>query len=151
MDVTRHLEALQRDLIALAAVGDPEHAEVVRRISAALEPALRLRLLEVLSEAAHELDGQLPGSVELRLAGAEPSLVYAEGEPEARPSLGDDALSLSSRITLRLAETLKAAVETAAAQEGVSVNTWLVQTIKRNLDRRPEKRVGKRLSGYARS
>ena len=113
MDVTRHLEALQRDLIALAAVGDPEHAEVVRRISAALEPALRLRLLEVLSEAAHELDGQLPGSVELRLAGAEPSLVYAEGEPEARPSLGDDALSLSSRITLRLAETLKAAVEVA--------------------------------------
>ena len=151
MDVTPHLEALRQDLSALAAIGDAEHNEAVRRIAAALEPSLRLRLLDVITEAAHELDAQLPGTVELRLAGGEPSLAYVESEPEARPSLGDDALALSARITLRLAETLKAAVEAAAAQEGVSVNTWLVQTIKRSLDRRSDRRGGKHLSGYARS
>ena len=121
----------------------------MRRIAAALERSLRLRLLQLVSEAAHELDGQVPGTVDLRLAGGEPSLVYAEAEPEAHPSRADDALS--ARITLRLAEPLKAAVEVAAAREGVSVNTWLLQTIKRSLDRRPDRRSGKRLSGYARS
>ena len=149
MDITRHLEALQHDLEALATIADPEHREAARRIAAALEPSLRLRLLELVSEAAHELDDQVPGTVELRLAGGEPSLVYAEPEPEAHPSRDDDALS--ARITLRLAEPLKAAVEVAAAREGVSVNTWLLQTIKRSLDRRSDRRSGKRLSGYARS
>ncbi len=149
MDITAHVDSLQQDLASLAAIGNSEHEETLRRISTVLEPALRLRLLEVLGEAARELDGLLPGSVEVRLAGGEPSLVYAEGEPEARPGRDDDALS--ARITLRLAEPLKAAVEAAAAREGVSVNTWLLQTIKRTLDRPPDRRSGKRLSGYARS
>ena len=151
MDVTSHVEALQADLARLAGIGDAEHAETLRRTAEALEPALRLRLLEVVAEAAGELGAQLRGTVEVRLAGGDPSLVYVEGEPEPTPAPADDALGLSARITLRLAEALKAAVERAAAEEGVSVNTWLVQTIKRSLDRRADRPGGKRLSGYARS
>ena len=55
----------------------------------------------------------------------------------------------SARITLRLPETLKASVEAAAAREGVSVNSWLVQALARAVDRRPSR--SSRLTGYARS
>ena len=149
MQLSTYVDALQSDLAAVAAVGDSEHTETVQRISAALEAAVRLRLLEAVTDAAHELTPQVPGHVDVRLAGGDPSLVYVEGEAEFGWQPGEDALS--ARITLRLPESLKAAVEAAAGREGVSANTWLVQAISRSLERRPPTRVGSRLTGYARS
>ena len=37
-----------------------------------------------------------------------------------------------ARITLRLPESLKAAIDGAAAREGLSVNTWLLQVLTRS-------------------
>src|SRR5262245_32131586 len=69
-----HVDAIRRDLVATAsALGDDSLADALRRLVDASEPALRLRLQDVLSEAAVSLNGQLAsGHVEVRLAGREP-------------------------------------------------------------------------------
>ena len=148
MRITPYLEALRADLLAVTAVANDEAAETVQRIAAALESSIRLRLLEAVTEAAQELNSQLrAGRVEVRLAGADPSLTFIEDEPEPATPVGEE---LSARITLRLPEGLKAAAEAAAARDGVSVNTWLVQAIDRSLKSRPS-RPGRRMTGFARS
>jgi hypothetical protein len=148
MQIAVHIESLQHDLGAVAAVGDEEANETVRRISVALESSLRLRLLDIVTEVAQELTPQLPsGRVEVRLAGGEPSLVYVEEAPAPGPTVGEDAFT--ARITLRLPEGLKASVEALAAREGQSVNAWIVQAIARSISPRP-RRSG-RLTGFARS
>ncbi len=147
MQIAPYVDALQHDLAAVAAVGDPQAGETVRRISAALESAVRLRFLDAVTDAANELTSQLPaGHIEVRLAGGDPTLVYVEEVPTPTPTPED---ALSARITLRLPETLKAGVEAAAAREGVSVNSWLIHAISRHLESRP-RRSG-RLTGFARS
>ena len=60
MNVTAFVEALQRDLEAVAAMGDETVAQAAQRIAAALEPSLRLRLMDLLGEAAVESSSQLP-------------------------------------------------------------------------------------------
>ena len=147
-----HVDAIRRDLVATAsALGDESLADALRRLVDASEPALRLRLLDVLSEAAVSLNGQLvSGHVEVRLAGREPELVYVDepDTPEAPPAPGDD---LSARITLRLPETLKTSLEAAAAREGVSANAWIVRALARALEPRAARRSSNRLQGFARS
>jgi HicB family len=152
MNVAAYVEALQQDLANVAGIGDDAVAEAARRISAALESSLRLRLTDALGEAAAELTNQLPdGHVEVRVTGGEPELVYVPdpGAPPTPTSLED----LSARITLRLPETLKAIVDAAAQEAGVSANTWLLQQIHRSAD--PTKRRshpgGRRMTGYGRS
>src|ERR671933_916621 len=118
MELAPHVEALVRDLTAIAAVGDDATSQAAARLAAALKASAGMRLLDALSEAALELSDQLPdGHVEVRLAGQQPSIVYVEDEPPApaASATGDDALSV--RITLRLPESLKQAVESAAARD----------------------------------
>jgi hypothetical protein len=153
MEITIHVEAIQRDLEAAASLGDDAVAEAGRRLADAVEPSLRLQLLDVLGQAALGLSAQLPsGHVEVRLAGRDPELVFADAppEPEEPPAPGDD---LSARITLRLPEALKAQLEVAAARDGVSTNAWIVRALARSLEHRPAatRRTGNRLQGFARS
>ena len=150
MNVAAYVEALQQDLAAVAGIGDDAIAEAARRITAAMESSLRLRLMDALGEAAAELTNQLPdGHVEVRVAAGEPELVYVP-EPGAPPpsSLED----LTARITLRLPETLKTIVDAAAQESGVSANTWLLQQITRSADPKPRTHQGgRRMTGYGQS
>jgi hypothetical protein len=152
MQLDPHVEALRAELASLASLGDEHVAAAGERLSQALGSTLGLRLLDLLSEAALEVSGQLPsGHVEVRLAGQEPSLVYIESEGEApSPPIEDE---LAARITLRLPESLKSSVEGAAAGEGVSVNTWIVRALARGLSSGggSSRGVGKRLTGYGQS
>jgi hypothetical protein len=148
--MARYLAGLESDLASVAAVGDRETASAAGRLLQALRGSAGLRLLELLGEAALELNAQLPsGHVEVRLAGQDPSLVFvAAEEAEAPVSVADDGLS--ARITLRLPESLKASVEAAAAREGISVNSWLVRALARTVAP-PVQRGGNRLRGFAQS
>jgi len=149
MNIAAFVEALQQDLAAVAGMGDESTAEAARRISAALEPSLRLRLMDVLGEAAVELTSQLPdGHVEVRLAGGDPELIYVEERSSPVPG-GDD--SLSARVTLRLPETLKAVIDAAAQEAGVSANTWLLQQISRSTGSKRRGPGGRRMTGYGQS
>ena len=150
MEMAPYVQALQEDLArAVALAGDEAAQEAGRRLAQALEPSLQLRLFDLLGEIALALNGQVPGRVEVRLAGREPELVYVE-EQEAAPAAtpGDDALT--ARVTLRLPEGLKARIEVAASGDGVSVNSWIMHALARGLETRSV-RAGRRLTGYAES
>ena len=149
MNLTIVLEGLQEDLQDLAGLGDERLAALAERLGEVLASSLRLKLLELLAQAAVELSSKLPsGRVEVRLAGQEPEFVFVDEAGEATAVAGEE---LSARISLRLPESLKAAVEKAAAREGVSTNTWLVRAIARQSESRPARFAGKRLTGYAQS
>jgi len=151
MQIHPYVQALQHDLAAAAAVaGDEASRDAGQRLAQAVEPALHLRLLDLLGELALSLTAQVPGRVEVRLAGREPELVYVEEEEQeaAQPMGSDDAFS--ARITLRLPDVLKAQIEVAATADGASVNTWIVRALQRGLEPRTRPaRTGRRLSGYA--
>lgn len=150
MQLDGHVQAIQTDLASAAALGDDATAEAARRLSEALGSTLHLRLLDVLGEAAAEIGGQLAaGRVEVRLAGRDPELVLVAEEPSEPVTVGVGE-ELKGRITLRLPETVKAAVEAAADGEGVSTNTWLIHTITRALHS-PSTGRGRRnrLQGFA--
>ncbi|MGH3133640.1 MAG: toxin-antitoxin system HicB family antitoxin [Gaiellaceae bacterium] len=149
MQLDNHVQAIQEDLAATAGIGDDATAQAARRLSEALASTLHLRLLDLLGEAALEIGGQLDaGRVEVRLAGREPELVVVmeDTSDSVQVAPGEE---YTGRITLRLPETLKASVEQAAAQEGVSTNAWLVRTIARMLDTRSHRRGRHRIQGYA--
>jgi hypothetical protein len=149
MNLTIVLEGLQEDLQGLAELGDERSAQVARRLGEALGSNLRLKLFDLLSQAAVELNSKLPfGHIEVRLAGQEPELVFVDSPGESAGGGGEE---LTARISLRLPESLKAAVEQAAGREGVSTNAWLVRAIARAAESRPVHVSGKRLSGYAQS
>ena len=150
MQLTPYIEALEADLAAIAAVGDEHVAAAAERLTQALRASLGLRLLDLLGEAALEVSAQVPsGHVEVRLAGQDPSLVFVEEEPEAAPAQSAED-GLTARVTLRLPESLKGAIEIAASREGVSVNAWLVRALARSVSS-PPRGAGSRLTGYAKS
>jgi HicB family len=140
MDLTRYVDELQHQLSTAAAAAGDEARELADRLTAPLDAAVRLVLLEALSTAANEITAELaPGSVDVRLQGRDPEFVVTPasafedaGPPTAEPArpavLDPDDVS-TSRTTLRLPDQLKAQVEAAAAHDGVSVNTWLVRAV----------------------
>jgi hypothetical protein len=134
MDLTPYVEHLRRDLLVAAEAGGEEARALAERLTAPLESAVRLVLLDALSAAADEITRELaPGSVELRLRSGDPEFavagapVAAEAPVEAAPPEIEDAAT--ARINLRLPESLKAEVEQAAGRERQSVNTWLIRAI----------------------
>jgi hypothetical protein len=150
MQLEVHIQAIQQDLATQAGLGDEATAEAARRMSEALASTLHLRLLDLLGEAAAEIGSQLSsGRVEVRLAGRDPELVVVIDEVPDAVQLGAGE-ELKGRITLRLPEKLKAVVETAAEQEGISTNAWLVRTIAHAVESRSSRRGRHhRLQGYA--
>jgi HicB-like protein involved in pilus formation len=150
MQLQRFVDALRADLTAVAELGDESTAEAAGRLVLTLQASVGLRLLDALSEAVLELNDKLPGGhVEVRLTGQDPEFVYVSDEPEAAPAATADE-AYSARITLRLPEALKSALETAAGREGVSVNTWIVRALSRSSTAAPVVQSGNRLTGYAR-
>jgi len=151
MQIDGYVQALREDLARVAAVGDESTARAADLLAVALESALGRRLLEALGEAALELSGQLEdGRVEVGFAGGDPELVLVRDEEATAAEPADEAFT--ARISLRLPESLKARLETAAARDGVSVNTWLVQVLARVAE--PRQSSGgsrRRLTGYGRS
>ena len=153
MQIEPYVQALREDLARVAAVGDESTARAAELLGVALESALARRMQEALAEAALDLSEQLEeGRVEVRVAGTDPELVYV---PDPAPVTdAEDAAEqvFSARITLRLPESLKFKLEAAASAKGVSVNTWLVQTLSRVLEPRPPRTGGRnRLTGYGRA
>jgi hypothetical protein len=148
MDLTPHLDVLRRDLEAVAG-SDEAVAPVVDRLVRAMQPAFHIRMLEVLGEAALELTDQLPdGRVGVQLAGRD--ILFTVTEVSARPDVRVQDDDTTARLTLRMPERLKAFVEQAAVDEGVSTNSWLVAAVGQALGHRSGRRgPGRRLTGYA--
>jgi hypothetical protein len=158
MELSPYLDSLQRDLAAAAAPGGDEIARAATLLAGSLEASARLCLMEALSDAAAEITTKLTNtSVEVRLRGRNADLVVTEAPPEAAPAAtpaeptGADG-GEQARITLRLPEPLKEAVERSAGTEGISTNAWLVRAIAaavRPVQPPPVSRSGNRITGFA--
>jgi uncharacterized protein (DUF1778 family) len=139
MELRPYIDALRHELALAAAAGGEDARELAERLTAPLESAARLALLDALSEAAAEITQDLaPGSVDVRLRNREPSFVVtlppaepwtdsASPAPASAPAPAPGEDDATVRISLRLPETVKARVEQAAARAGVSINTWLIR------------------------
>jgi hypothetical protein len=169
MNLTTYVENLRRELAVAADAGGDDARALADRLTAPLESAVRLMLLDALSAAADEITRELaPGSVELRLRAGEPDFVVtpapadepvgpaADAPPPHTPPDGDEGAT--ARINLRLPEQLKAGVEQAAGRERLSVNAWLVRVAAAALahddpGRRPSQRggrIGEAYTGWVR-
>ena len=161
MDLTQYVENLRGELAVAAAAGGEDARVLAERLTAPLESAIKLMLLEALSAAADEITRELaPGSVELRLRAGEPDFVVTPAPSDetveavadaAQPAPPEADEAATARINLRLPEQLKAGVEQAAGRERLSVNAWLVRVAAAALardDRRPPQRGGRLGQGY---
>jgi hypothetical protein len=165
MDLSPYAENLRRELAVAAAAGGEEARALAERLTAPLDSAVRLMLLDALSAAADDITRELaPGSVELRLRSGDPDFVVTpaptetaepvrEAAPPAPPEADDAA---TARINLRLPEQLKSSIEQAAGRERLSVNAWLVRAAAAALthdDQGPRQRggrVGQSFTGWVR-
>ncbi|WP_200305791.1 toxin-antitoxin system HicB family antitoxin [Streptomyces adelaidensis] len=145
MDLTPYVDSLRRELAVAAEAGGDEARELAERLTAPLESATRLTMLNVLSAAMDEVTRELaPGSVDVRLRGLDPDFVVtrppteggggaveptAPAEPFRTPAPADGDEGGTARVNLRLPAHLKARAEEAANREGLSVNAWLVRAV----------------------
>jgi hypothetical protein len=139
MELRPYVETLRQELDTAAAAGGEEARALAERLTAPLESAVRLTLLDALSAAAAEITRELaPGSVDVLLRNREPLFVVTPPPvdepppapapadlPPPPPDGGDDAAT--ARINFRLPDSLKSRIEDAAGRAGLSVNAWLVR------------------------
>ncbi|MEV7195168.1 hypothetical protein AB0N81_25695 [Streptomyces sp. NPDC093510] len=157
MNLTQYVDQLRQELAVAAEAGGDEARAMAERLTAPLESAARLTLLNALSAAADEITADLaPGSVDVRLRGVDPefvvtpppapetfdaraeyeALMSAQPAPPPAPAAPDTADDGgTARVNLRLPGHVKARVEEAASREGLSVNAWLVRAASAALDR----------------
>ncbi|GAA4818604.1 hypothetical protein [Streptomyces ziwulingensis] len=165
MDLNPYVESLRRELVTAADTGDA--AAVAERLSATLTSATRLTLLEALTDAAEEITRDLaPGSVEVRLRGRDPHFVVVSpcshdesdaaedteppgsgsGAPSPLPLLGKDSGPVA-RINFRPPQHLMDRIETVAAEQGLSVNAWLIRASSAAVEGGRSPRRGRRDAG----
>ncbi|HEX7825071.1 MAG TPA: hypothetical protein VF477_09230, partial [Mycobacterium sp.] len=146
MDLQPYVDSVRHELNVAAEAGGADAAALADRLSAPLESAFRLALLEALSEAAEEITRELaPGSVDVRLRGRDPAFIVTPTPEEPAPVIPEATAPTDLedggtwRVTLRLPESLRTAVDAAARGAGLSVNAWLVRAVSGALgaDKRP--------------
>src|ERR1035437_9047860 len=86
MDLAHYVNDLQHQLEVAAEAGGDEARALAERLTAPLESATRLGLLEAVPAARSEIPpGLAPGSVDVRLRGRDPEFVVTP--PPVSPSL----------------------------------------------------------------
>lgn len=98
MHLDAYVAKLREQLAVAADAGGHEARELAERLTAPLESAVRLTLLEALSVAAEEITRELaPGAVDLRLRRGDPEFVVATPAPESpADGTGDGAVIAAS-------------------------------------------------------
>ena len=149
MDLHPYLAAVAADLDSATALADDHTRDIAHRLASAIEPGLRMALVRAVSDTAAQINTELDHAVvTVTMAGREPLVTVTstaagahdgpEGHgptPTAPPAGTDEASGADPggtvRITLRLPEQLKSRAEELAEQAEQSLNTWLVQAVRR--------------------
>jgi hypothetical protein len=137
-------------MLSAASVGDEQTRRAAALLTAAIEPAARLAIMNALSDLAGEVTAAMEDvTVELRLEGRDVRVAVSRHEPSAnddarwrgRPAADgeddDDDISRAvrdagselSRTTLRLFNDVKQQAEQAANAQGVSLNTYIQRAV----------------------
>jgi len=156
MELGPYVAALRDNLAAAAAAGDEQTRTAARVLTATLDPAARLAIMNALADLAAEVTLALEDRVvEVRLDGQDVQVVVTGGGPEEAPEppeqpqqpLGDAAGDIR-RITVRLMEEIKDKAEQTAAAQGMSLNAFVSQAVQGALGRAHQQARGGR--GYGR-
>jgi len=133
MNIDTYTAAITDSVLAAAELGDDQTRRTAAALAAALAAPARLALLSALSDMASEVTAQLDGHhVAVRLDGTEAVVeVRSDTSPhtEQTPPTFEEMTGDISRVTLRLVEQIKTRAEEAAAQNGVSLNSWVAQAV----------------------
>jgi hypothetical protein len=136
MELGPYVDTLRQELGTAAAAGGDEARALAERLTAPLDSAVRLTLLDALAAAAAEITRELaPGSVDVLLRNREPVFVVtpppadepAPAPADPPPPATDTEDAATARINFRLPDSLKSRIEDAAGRAGLSVNAWLVR------------------------
>ncbi|QZN87232.1 histidine kinase [Cellulomonas sp. C5510] len=151
MHLDPYVQDLRGRLATAAGTAGDDARRLAEQLTAPLDAAVRLVLLDALSTAAGEISAELaPGSVDVRLRGGDPEFVVdapaapapaapAPATAPAAPAPAEGDEGTTTRTTLRLPDHLKAQVEVAAARDGLSVNSWLVRAVAAALEPQPDR------------
>jgi hypothetical protein len=141
MQLAHAITNLETAVETQLAVAGPEVAEAGTRLMAALRPAIRQSMMEVVSMAGSEISSQLDGqNIDIKLVDGDPELAVSEDHaahsapPPPGFSTGDDADE--ARITVRLPGYLKDLIAAEAESSGDSVNSYVVDVLGRPRRRR---------------
>lgn len=157
MDLAPFVVSLRAELEAAAAAGPDEVAEAGARLTRALEPAVRLTLLDALGAAVTEVNAGLAARageltarpvIDIRLHQRLTEFVVelSTGDPDVpgtttgirdadtghgTDSVGETPASEDTvaRLTVRLPEAVKSRVERAATRSGLSVNAFITRAL----------------------
>ena len=145
MHMNGYVEILSRTLLETSSLGDERTQEVARSLLAALDPALRLVALQMLTDAAEELNDELDGErVTVVMDGPAAHFMVTRAVPqEARPAQQEPAATerpadhedQEVRTTLRLPGSLKRDIDAAAQAQGRSLNAWMIEAARDALTR----------------
>jgi hypothetical protein len=139
MELDVFLREVSEQLTAAAALGDDRTREVAAALVSTTRSAVRVAILDALAAATTEVTDALHAAsggaqpapaVGLQLIGDQVRFTVSSPpvveEPELAAGRAEDG-DATARISLRLTDALKADVERAAGQAGMSVNSWLVR------------------------
>lgn len=148
MNLTPYVESVRRGVTDAAALADEPTRQIAGRLGSAVEAATRLALIDALCDAADALSADLaPGSVAVRMSGAEPQFVVslpsrateatmilpepapADATKEAAEESVDPDDEPVARISLRLPASVKTRVDDMADRDQISTNAWLLRAV----------------------
>lgn len=143
MNLDPYLSSVLADLDRATALADEQTREVAARVASAVEPALRLALVHALSDAAATVTSELDDTtVVVRMEGRDPVLAVHRTEvlppvpptppvPPAPEPPADGDEGETARVTVRLPQSLKSQIDRLAVEADLSLNTWVVQALRR--------------------
>ena len=165
MHMDAYTETLRRTLVETSCLGDERTQEVAHSLTVALDPALRLVALQMLTDTADELNSELDGAhVAVVMDGSTPHLLVTQADRSDEQDQGNVAGSECHtdtparavpevpegpevRTTLRLPESLKQQIDAAARIRGRSVNAWLVEAARSALSEQTSASGSRRSAG----
>ena len=133
MNIDVYTDAIADSVRNAAELGDEQTRRTAAALATAVAAPARLAVLSALSDLASQVSEQLGDRrVTVRLDGADEVVEVHDGhasEPDDTPPTFEEMTGDISRVTLRIVEQIKTRAEEAAAQSGVSLNSWVGQAV----------------------
>jgi hypothetical protein len=137
----------QDQLRGISQLGDATTQRTTEHLIATSTPLLRLALTDAVGELVAEHNARSEQSIVLAMQGDDVSLGLGDEPKGVEFNISGEK---NARIALRLSEELKLAIDSAAAEAGISTNTWIINTLQQKIVSRPS-RPGNRLRGTGRA
>lgn len=138
MQLSHAINDLEAAVETQLRVADPDIAAAGTQLMAALKPAIRQTMMDVVAMAVAEISSQLEiQTIDIKLVDGDPELAVSEDASDAPPPPSPPpGVEDEARITVRLPGYLKDLISTEAESAGDSVNSYVVDVLSNKARRR---------------